>query len=83
MMEKSTNTINDMRTHLFKQLERLDADNVDIDKETKRAASIVEVSKEIINSAKVEVDFMRVAKTAGTGFLGDTTDPSKQLTNGE
>lgn len=80
-MEKSSNTINDMRKHLFKQLERLDAENVDMDKEAKRASAMVEVSKEIINSAKVEVDFMRIANTSGSGFLGQT-DSSKQLENG-
>lgn len=63
----SNQTIINLRQHLFNALEALsDKDNpMDID----RAKAICEVSQVIINSAKVEVDFMRHSGSDGTGFL--------------
>jgi hypothetical protein len=62
-------TIADLRKHLFDTLEALtDKDNpMPID----RAKAVAEVSQVIINSAKVEVEFMRAAgaKKTGTAFI--------------
>lgn len=60
-------TINDLREHLFATLEGLrdDKNPLDID----RAKAVAEVAQTIINSAKVEVEHMRVAGGAGTGFV--------------
>jgi len=49
------NKINDLRDHLFETLERLKDGDIDI--ETARA--ITDVSQVIINSAKIEVDFIK------------------------
>lgn len=62
------NKIDDLRDHLFETLEALkDKDDpMDLD----RAQTIANVAKEIIASAKVEVDYARVtgAELSG-GFL--------------
>lgn len=61
------NKIEDLRNHLFAQLERLgdDTDMEDTDKletELSRAKAITDIAQVIVNSAKVEVDFMKYYK---------------------
>ena len=71
------NKIEDLRNHLFATIEGLtDEENpMDIEK----AKAISEVAQVIINSAKVEVDFLKVTGgMTGTGFI--TID--KQLSEG-
>lgn len=66
------NKIEDLRNHLFAALEGLgDADNpMDIE----RAKAIADVGQTIINSAKVEVDFIKATgQQSGTGFIPDHT----------
>ena len=61
-------TITDLREHLFAALEALaDKDNpMDVD----RAKAIAEVSQTIINSAKVEVEYLKVTdQQRDSGFL--------------
>lgn len=62
------NDINELRAVLFETLNALkDKENpMPID----RAKAIGEIAQVVINSAKVEVDHMRVSKSSGTGFLG-------------
>lgn len=62
------NTMIDLRDHLFATIEALrDEENpMDID----RAKTISEVSKTLIDTAKVEVDFIRATGTSQTtGFI--------------
>lgn len=61
------NKISDLRNHLFETLEALkDQDNpMDLD----RARTISDVAQTIINSAKVEVDFMKQTGAIGSGFI--------------
>ena len=63
------NKLEDLRNHLFAALEGLsDAEKpMDID----RARAIAEVAQVVINSAKVEVDFLRLhdGRAKGTGFV--------------
>lgn len=61
------NKIEDLRNHLFATLEALqDKDNpMDLD----RAQTIAEVGKVIVESAKAEVAFMKVAGGSGSGFI--------------
>lgn len=70
------NKIEDLRNHLFTTIEALmDEDNpMDIE----RAKTIAEVSQTIINSAKVEVDFLNKVGGSGTGFI---PVEMKQITN--
>lgn len=62
------NKIEDLRNHLFAVIEALaDPDNpMEID----RAIAIANVAQVLINSAKVEVEFMRVTDSVrGSGFI--------------
>jgi len=61
------NKIEDLRNHLFAQLERLGDDEEMLDSkklevELSRAKAIADVAQVIVNSAKVEVDFMKNCK---------------------
>jgi len=61
------NKIEDLRNHLFATIESLmDEDKpMDID----RAKAIADVSQVIINSAKVEIDFINKVGGVGTNFI--------------
>jgi hypothetical protein len=66
------NTIDDLREHLFETLRALrDKDNpMDIE----RARAISEVAQVVINTAKVEVDYLRVNGAGESNFLGSATE---------
>ena len=62
------NKIEDLRNHLFATLEAL----LDKDKplEIERAAAIAKTAQVIVNSAKVEVDYLKTTgDRTGTGFI--------------
>jgi hypothetical protein len=62
-----SNTISDLRRHLFDAIEGVRSGTMDTDK----AKTISELSKVVVESAKVEVDFMKVRGDTGngTGFI--------------
>lgn len=70
-----TNDITALRSTLFETLRGLsDKTNpMDID----RAKAINETAQTIINSAKVEVDALRVIGGSGTGFIPALAPPKK------
>ena len=70
------NKIEDLRNHLFETIERLKDDESPMDLD--RAKTISEVSQTIINSAKVEVEFLKV--TGGTKDTGFITNEKPTLT---
>lgn len=79
------NDIAELRSHLFETLRCLkDKDSpMDID----RARAVSDVAKTLIESAKVECDYLRITGgTEGTGFIaldektGTTIDPIKGTT---
>lgn len=59
------NKIEDLRNHLFEVIELLKDGEIELDK----AQIIADVSQVIINSAKVEVDFIKVVHGNGSGFI--------------
>ncbi|BES72192.1 hypothetical protein RE428_32100 [Marinobacter nanhaiticus D15-8W] len=62
------NKIEDLRDHLFETLEKLKDGDIDIE----RAKAVSGVAQTIINSAKVEIDYLRVTEQrSGTGFIPD------------
>lgn len=68
------NKIVDLRNHLFAQLERLGDDDkmknpIALERELQRAAAIKDVAQVIVNSAKVEVDAMKILGGTGSGFI--------------
>jgi hypothetical protein len=62
-----SNKIQDLRSHLFDVIENLKDPNskMDIDK----AKAISDIAQVIINSAKVEVDYMKNVGGLGSGFI--------------
>lgn len=82
------NKIEDLRNHLFAQLERLSDDEemknpIKLDKELKRAKAISEVSSVIVNSAKAETDFIKAigATKPVSDFI--PSNPVKQIEDGK
>ncbi len=61
------NRIEDLRNHLFAALEGLADEEKPMDIE--RAKAISEVAQTLINSAKVEVEYLKTAGGCGSGFL--------------
>ena len=67
------NTIDDLRTHLFDTLKALKDPEKPM--ELERAREIANVSRVIVDSAKVEVEFARVTgEVASTGFMPQQPD---------
>lgn len=69
------NKISDLRNHLFETLEALKDKDSPMDLE--RARTISDVAQTIINSAKVEVDFMKQTGAIGSGFIPEAQDAGK------
>lgn len=71
------NKIEDLRNHLFETLELLkDKDNpMDIS----RAKAISEVAGVIVDSARVEVEHIKLTNSMGSGFLPPPADQEKKL----
>ena len=62
----SGNTISDLRKHLFDAIQGVRDGSLDVEK----AKAVGELSKVVVESAKVEVDFMKAGgMTNGTGFI--------------
>lgn len=75
------NKIDDLRDHLFETLEALKDEDKPMDVE--RAKAVADVARVIVESAKVEVDFLKVTGASrSTNFLPDADDtdiPSRSL----
>lgn len=69
------NGIEDLRNHLFAQLERLGDEEITGDpakltRELDRAKAVADVARVVVDSAKAEVAFMEAAGVRkGTGFI--------------
>ena len=60
------NKINDLRDHLFETLERLKEGDIDI----ATAKAMADVGQVIINSAKIEIDYIKATgSTKDSGFI--------------
>lgn len=64
----SNKSIDDLRETLFATLEAVKAGTMDLDK----ARAVNEIGKTIIDTAKVEVDYLRVTGGGESGFLSST-----------
>lgn len=58
-------TVEDLRDFMFFALEGLKSGELDVD----RAKAMSEIAQTVINSAKVEVEAMRVAGATDSGFM--------------
>jgi hypothetical protein len=66
------NGMNDLRDHLFASLERLDNDELtpeQLQAEVEKAQAVSNVANAIIQSAKIEVDFMKT-----TGMIASNSN---------
>ena len=70
------NKIEDLRNHLFAALEGLADEEKPLDLD--RAKTIAAVAQTIINSAKVEVEFMEVTGQTGSGFMTKDLPPASE-----
>lgn len=77
------NKMEDLRDHLFEALERIKDEDLkpeELEKEIKKAKVICEVSEKIIDTAKVEIDFIKVIGADGTDSqLFKSIHETKQL----
>lgn len=74
-------TLNDLRAALFETLQAVKDNTMDLD----RARSINEVGRTLIETAKVEVDYLRVTGGSESGFIEpaiDTDNLPEGLPNG-
>lgn len=67
------NDLNSLRTHLFETLAAVREGKMDLD----RARTVNEIGKTLIDSAKVEVDFIRATDGDGSSFLKLPAEPPK------
>lgn len=61
------NKIEDLRNHLFATLEGLRDEDKPMDIE--RARAVAQVAQVIVDSAKVENDFIKATGSVGSGFI--------------
>lgn len=73
------NKIEDLRNLLFEQIEKLMDNDADTEVETQKAEAIANLASVIVNSAKVEIDFLKMMGTEGTG-TGFIPVEKKQIT---
>lgn len=64
------NKIEDLRNLLFETIEKLLDDDKPMDVE--RAKTVAEVAQTVINSAKIENEFIKLTGNEGTGFIPET-----------
>lgn len=75
------NKIEDLRDHLFAALEGLRDEEKPLD--VARAKAIADVARVIVDSAKVEVEFLNVTgRLQSTNFLPVSEDAPRQLPAG-
>jgi hypothetical protein len=71
-----SNNIADLRTHLFDALKGLKDKSMDI--ETAKAVS--DIAQVIVNTAKVEVDYVKASGAKGSGFLENPPELPRGIT---
>jgi len=78
------NKISDLRDYLFAALERIDNDELsteDLNKEMQKAEAVAQIGNVIINSAKVEIDFMKASGmiSSDSALFKDIKGPKELL----
>lgn len=78
MSNDNNNTITGLRDIMFSTLRGIQDGSVDVDK----AKAINDTAQTIINTAKVEVEFLKATGSpASTGFIGGGDNKIKEITN--
>lgn len=66
----ANNTVEELRSALFECIDRIKtAPPSELDKEIKKSDAMIRISETIINSAKVENEFIVITKSEGSGFF--------------
>jgi hypothetical protein len=73
-------TIAQLRSELFKTLRNLTDQSNPM--EIERARAVSDVAQTIINTAKVEIEHLKITGGTGTGFIADTPPTEKGLPKG-
>lgn len=73
-------TVEDLRAHLFATIEALRDDKQPM--EVGRARAIAAVAGQIIQSARVEVEHLKITGGGGSAFLGHSGGDVRRLTSG-
>jgi hypothetical protein len=63
------NKITDVRNLLIEAMEKVNDGEMDIN----HAKAMAAIGQVLVNSAKVEVDFLKISKSEGSGFLVEGT----------
>lgn len=77
------NKIEDLRNHLFDEIERLK--ECSEDRDVKRAKAVSELSARITDTARAEIDYLRAVSDidggakAGTGFISQKPRTAKSI----
>lgn len=78
-----SHTINDLRAALFAQLDNLRNPARDVDQEVNRARAITDVSRTILESAKIEIEHSRMLGGVTVEFLATESTPAvRQIATG-
>ena len=64
------NKSEDLKNALFEQLERLNDDELDLEKEIKRTKAITDISQVLVNLAKEEIQFNKLKFNYGEELKG-------------
>ena len=70
-------TINDLRDVLFETLQAVKEGAIDLD----RAKTMNDLAQTIVNTAKAEVDHMKVTGGQGSGFIAAAAADGRRLTH--
>ena len=74
----TSNTLTDLRGMLFDTLRDLRDPNKTPDLE--RAKAVNSIAQTLINSARVEIDYLQINQQADTGFIAAVAGPSEAKT---
>ena len=72
----------DLRHHLFAQLERLEGEDLtieDLEKEVKRSKALVGIANTLIDTARVELKYIEMGGNSSSQFLGDGQNKLEKL----
>lgn len=71
----SKHNIGDLRGHLFDAIEQLKSGAMDV----KTAQAVAQLGDVVVQSAKVEVEFMKLAGNTRSAFIGDASTTRQEL----